>query len=118
MLLEVILTVVIFSICMAFIIQSLWINFRVGVRFSLCVRSLIAMENRLGILYATQGSSELLSATPQALDKPYDQFKISTDSRPINDHLRWVYLTLHGPAGHHQRPWEMATIIYSTHVSS
>ena len=47
MLLEAILSVVIVSICLTFIAQSLLTNFRTGVRFQETIRSLLVMENRL-----------------------------------------------------------------------
>ena len=62
MLLEAILTVVIVSISLTFITQSLLTNFRTGVRFQETVRSLIVMENRLGLLYATNGSEDQLDS--------------------------------------------------------
>jgi len=54
MLLEAILTVVIASICLTFIVQSLLTNFRTGVRFQEEVKSLMAAEDRSGLLYATK----------------------------------------------------------------
>ena len=79
-LLEAILAVVIVSICLTFIAQSLLTNFRTGVRFQESVRTLIVMENRLGLLFATKGSEDLLGTYPQPLDKPYDKFTVSAAS--------------------------------------
>ncbi len=88
MLLEAILSVVIVSICLTFIAQSLLTNFRTGVRFQETVRSLIVMENRLGLLYATNASEDHLYSYSQSLDKPYDKFTVSAQASTINDHLK------------------------------
>src|SRR5271154_2734167 len=98
MLLEAILTVVIVSICLTFIAQSLLTNFRTGVRFQETVRSLIVMESRLGLLYATNASEDQLDSSPQALEKPYDKFTVRDQTSTINDHLKKVGLTLNWPA--------------------
>ena len=58
MLLEAVLTVVIVSICLTFLVQSLLTNFRTGVGFQEGIKSIMAMENRLGVLYATNASEE------------------------------------------------------------
>src|ERR1035441_2871989 len=87
MLLEAILSVVIVSICLTFIAQSLLTNFRTGVRFQETIRSFLVMENRLGLLYATNASSEDLDTAPQPLAKPYDKFTVSSQTETINDHL-------------------------------
>jgi type II secretory pathway pseudopilin PulG len=113
MLLEAILTVVIVSICLTFIAQSLWTNFRTGVRFQETVRSLIVMENRLGLLYATNASEDLLDTYPRPLDKPYDKFTVSAQPDIINDHLKKVGLTLNWPAGHAPGHLDVTTIIYN-----
>jgi hypothetical protein len=113
MLLEAILTVVIVSICLTFIAQALWTNFRTGVRFQETVRSLIVMENRLGLLYATNASKDLLDTYPQPLDKPYDKFTVSAQSDIINDHLKKVGLTLNWPAGRTPGHLDVTTIIYN-----
>src|ERR1700677_1750787 len=93
MLLEAILTVVIVSICLTFIAQSLLTNFRTGVRFQETVRSLIVMENRLGLLYAVNASED------------------QTDT--INDHLKKVELKLNGPLGQAPNQLDITTIIYN-----
>ena len=113
MLLEAILSVVIVSICLTFIAQSLLANFRTGVRFQEMIRSLIVMENRLGLLYATTASEEDLDSNPQPLDKPYDKFTVSAQTDTINDHLKKVGLKLNWPAGKIQGQLEMTTIIYN-----
>src|SRR5271154_5576631 len=97
MLLEAILTVVIVSICLTFIVQSLLTNFRTGVRFQETIRSLVVMQNRLGILYATNASEDQLDSYPKPLDKPYDKFTIKASMETINDHLKKVGLTLNWP---------------------
>ena len=113
MLLEAILSVVIVSICLTFIAQSLLTNFRTGVRFQEMVRSLMVMENRLGLLYATNASEDLLDSYPQPLDKPYDKFTVSAQTDTINDHLKKVGLTLNWPAGQTQGHLDVTTIIYN-----
>ena len=112
-LLEAILSVVIVSICLTFIAQSLLTNFRTGVRFQETIRSLIIMENRLGLLYATNASDDQLDPSPRPLDKPYDKFTVSAQTDTINDHLKKVGLKLNWPAGKIQGQLEMTTIIYN-----
>lgn len=92
MLLEAVLTVMIVSICLTFIVQSLLTNFRTGVRFEEGIRSLIAMENRLGVLYATDASGE------------------ETDA--INDHLKKVVLKSNSHDGKSPGHLNVTTIIY------
>jgi len=113
MLLEAILSVVIVSICLTFIAQSLLTNFRTGVRFQEMTRSLIVMENRLGLLYATNLSEEDFNPYPQPLDKPYDKFALSTRKDTINDHLKKVELQLNWPVDKPQGHLDVTTIIYS-----
>lgn len=112
MLLEAILSVVIVSICLTFIAQSLWTNYRAGLHFQEAVRSFLVMENRLGLLYATNGSEDLADAGPQPLDKPYDKFTVSARTDTINDHLKKIGLTLNWPAGRAQGHLDATTIIY------
>lgn len=113
MLLEAILSVVIASICLTFIAQSLLTNFRVGVRFQETIRSLIVMENRLGLLFVTNASEDLLDAGPVPLDKPYDKFSVSAQTNSINDHLENVNLILNWPAGKKPGHLDVSTIIYN-----
>ena len=114
MLLEAVLSVVIVSICLTFIAQSLLTNFRTGVRFQETVRSLLVMENRLGLLYATSASEDQLASYPQFLDKPYDKFTVNAGADTVNDHLNRVGLKLNWPAGHAQGQLELTTIIYNS----
>ncbi len=113
MLLEAILSIVIVSICLTFIAQALLTNFRTGVRFQESVRSLIVMENRLGLVYATNASEDLLDAYPKAIEKPYEKFTVKAQTDTINDHLRKIGLTLNWPSGHTQGQLELTTIIYN-----
>ncbi len=113
MLLEAILTVVIVSICLTFIAQSLLTNFRTGVRFQETVRSLVVMENRLGLLYATNASEDQLDSLPRSLDKPYDKFTISARTDTIHDHLKKVGLELNWPTGYTQGHLDVTTVIYN-----
>ena len=115
MLLEAILTVVIVSICLTFIAQSLLTNFRTGVRFQETIRSLIVMENRLGLLYATNASEDQLYSFPQILEKPYDQFKVSARTDTINDHLKKIGLKLIWPVVQvkNKNHLDITTIIYN-----
>lgn len=113
MLLEAILTIVIVSICLTFITQSLLTNFRTGVRFQEMTRSLIVMENRLGLLYATNGSEDLLDPGPLTLDKPYDKFTVNAQVSTINDHLKNAEFILNWPAGQAQGHLDVTTIIYN-----
>jgi hypothetical protein len=117
MLLEAVLTVVIVSICLTFITQSLLTNFRNGVRFQETIRSFIVMENRLGLLYATDASGEDFDNYPKPLEKPYDQFTSSTRTDTINDHLKNVTLKLDWPSGQVQNHLDVATIIYNPNES-
>lgn len=116
MLLEAILTVVVVSICLTFIVQALLTNFRTSVRFQETVRSLLVMENRLGALYATEASEDQLIAGPQPLDKPYDKFTISARTENINDRLKQVDLTLNWPGGRKQGQLDLTTVIYNSHA--
>ena len=113
MLLEAILSVVIVSICLTFITQSLLTNFRTGMRFQEMVRSFMVMENRLGLLYATSASEEDMDSNAQALDKPYDKFTVSTQTNTVNDHLKKVELTLNWPVGKPEGHLDVTTIIYN-----
>ena len=113
MLLEAILSVVIVSICLTFIAQSLLTNFRTGMRFQEMVRSFMVMENRLGLLYATSASEEDMDSNAQALDKPYDKFTVSTQTNTVNDHLKKVELTLNWPVGKPEGHLDVTTIIYN-----
>jgi len=113
MLLEAILTVVIVSICLTFIAQSLLTNFRTGLRFQEMTRSLIVMENRLGLLYATNASDDQLDTYPNPLDKPYDKFTVTARTETVNDHLKNVELLLNWPVGPIQHHLDVTTIIYN-----
>ena len=113
MLLEAILTVVIVSICLTFIAQSLLTNFRTGLRFQETIRSFAVMENRLGLLFATNASQDQLERYPQALDKPYDKFMISARTDTVNDHLKKVGLILSLPGGKVQSHLDVTTVIYN-----
>ncbi len=112
MLLEAILAIAIVSVSLTLIAQGLLTNYRTGMRFQEMVRALNAMDNRLGLLYATQGSDDLLEAFPQPLESPYDKFTVSAKTGPINDHLKNVTLTLNWPMGNSQGQLELETIIY------
>ena len=112
MLLEAILSVVIVSICLTFIAQSLLTNFRTGVRFQETVRSLVVMENWLGLLYATSASEDMLDPAPMPLERPYDKFTVSAQASTMNDHLKKVGLKLNWPAGKTPGHLDVTTIIY------
>lgn len=111
-LLEAILTVVIVSICLTFIVQALLTNFQTGVRFQETVRSFLVMENRLGVLYATNASADQLVSTPQNVDEPYDKFTSSIRMDNINDHLKLLDLTINWPGGRRQGQLDVTTILY------
>jgi type II secretory pathway pseudopilin PulG len=113
MLLEAILSIVIVSIGLTFIAQSLLTNFRTGVRFQEMTRSLMVMENRLGLLFATNASEDLIDPSAQPLDKPYEKFTVSARTDTINDHLKKVGLKLNWPAGQAQSHLDVTTIIYN-----
>lgn len=113
MLLEAILSVVIASICLTFIAQALLTNFRTGVRFQETVRSLMAMENKLGLLYVTDAAQDQLDPLPAALEVPYDKFTVRSQADPVNDHLKKVTLNLEWPLGRSKGSLEAATLIYS-----
>jgi len=112
MLLEAILAVVIVSICLTFLAQSLLTNFRTGIRFQEAVRSMMVMENQLGFIYASNASDEDLSTYPVALKTPYDKFKITNQVDTINDHLKKIALILNWPAGHKQGQLDVTTVVY------
>lgn len=112
MLLEAILSIVIVSICLTFITQSLLTNFRAGMRFQQTVRSLMVMENRLGVLFATNASDDQLDQYPKTLAEPYDKFTVSATQGTVNDHLKKVALQLNWPNGLHPGRLDVTTIIY------
>lgn len=116
-LLEAILSVVIVSICLTFIAQSLLTNFRTGTRFQETVRSLIVMENNLGVMCATGASDDLLNTDPQPLEAPYDKFMESAQANTINDHLKNIELKLNWPAGQNQGRLDISTVIYDPNES-
>lgn len=116
-LLEAILTVVIVSICLTFLVQSLLTNFRTGVRFQEMTRSLLAMENRLGFLYATKASEDMLGAYPQAMEEPFAKFTVSAQSENVNDHLKRVGFIINWPQGQAHGHLDVATIVYIPDVS-
>lgn len=113
MLLEAILTVVIVSICLTYVCQSLLTNYRTGLRFGQSVVSILVMENRLGLLYATTASGDQLDTYPETLEAPYDKFSVSARTDTLNDHLKKVDLTLNWPQGHNPGHMDATTIIYS-----
>jgi len=112
MLLEAILAVVIVSICLTFIAQSLLTNFRTGVRFQEMTRALLVMENRLGLLYATNASDDQLETYAHSLEQPYDKFTVSAQADAINDHLKKIGLKLNWPAGHAEGHLDATTVVY------
>ena len=113
MLLEAILSIVIVSICLTFIAQSLLTNFRTGMRFQEMTRSLMAMENRLGLIYATSASDDLVSSYPQSLEKPYDKFTVSVVKETVDPHLMKVNFKLNWPAGKNPGHLDLVTMVYT-----
>ena len=112
-LLEAILSIVLVSVSLTIIAQSLLTNFRTGVRFQETVRSLIVMENQLGILDVTEASDDQLGSYPQSVEKPYDQFKVTARADTMNDHLKKVGLKLTWPTGKTQGRLDVTTMIYN-----
>ena len=114
MLLEAVLTIVVVSICLSFLVGALATNFRTGVRFQEAVRSLMVMKNRLGLLYVTEASQEDMGQ--QSLEEPYGQFAVTTTkTKTLNEHLKNVVLKLDWPSGNAQGHLEVTTIV---HVSA
>jgi len=113
MLIEAILSVVIVSVCLTLIAQSLLTNFRTGMRFQEMVRSFIVMENRLGLLYATKASSEDFGSSAHILAKPFDKFTATERIDTVSEHLKKVELKLNWPAGKNPGLLEMTTLIYN-----
>ena len=109
-LVEAIAAVAVVSICLTLIAQALLANFRAGIRFQERVRFLLAMENKLGLLWASNGPAEQLPLNPQPLEGPYDQLTIAAKTHAVNDHLKQVELTLYGRK---QRGLYVATFIYN-----
>ena len=112
-LVEAITAVVVVSICLTFIAQALLTNFRAGERFREGVRSLLAMENRMGLLCASNGSADQMLSVPKALEEPYGTFTISAKTDSINEHLKQVQLTLGWRQAKGQHSLDAATIIYN-----
>jgi len=112
MLLEAILAIIIVSICLTYVAQSLLTNFRTGLRFQETARSLMVMENRLGILYATNGSSDVLEPFAQSLKVPYESFSVSARTDAINQNLKKITLSAFWPRGRKPGELDVATMIY------
>ncbi len=112
-LVEAIAAVVVVRICLTLIAQALLTNFRTGIRFGEGVRFLLAMENKIGLLYACNGLPDHLLLAPQPLEEPYEKFTLSAQTSTINDHLKQVRLTLNWPNGNRQRHLDVTTIIYN-----
>jgi type II secretory pathway pseudopilin PulG len=110
MLLEAILSIVIISVCLTFMVQSLLTNFRAGFLFKETTRALMAMENNLGLVYATSASDDLLNTRPLA--NPYHQFTVLTRAETVSNHLKKIDLRLNSPEARTQRHLDVSTFIY------
>ncbi len=113
MLLEAVLTIVIVSIVLTFIVESLWTNYRTGLRFQETVRALLAMENQLGLLWASSGAPDQLESAARPMDKPYELMTTSAQTSRVNAHLKKVDLTLQWPAGSGANRMAVSSILYS-----
>jgi prepilin-type N-terminal cleavage/methylation domain-containing protein len=112
-LIEALAAIVIVSICLTLIAQSLLSNFRTGVRFQEGVKTLLAMKNRLGLLYVTTGSADQFLSAPKALESPYERYSIRTKMENLDKHLKHIDLILSWPVSSKERRLEASTIIYN-----
>lgn len=112
MLLEAILAIIIVSICLTFVAQSLLTNFRTGVRFQETARSLIVMENRLGLLFASNGSSDVLEPFAQELKAPYESFSVAAHTESVSQNLKKVTLSVFWPRGRKPGQLDVTTMIF------
>ena len=112
-LVEAVTAVVVVSVCLTLIAQTLLTNFRTGARFQESVRSLLAMENEMGLLYASNGAADQMPSNAQPLEDPYGQMTLTAQTADINEHLKQVQLTINWPGGRRQNNFNATTIIYN-----
>jgi type II secretory pathway pseudopilin PulG len=112
-LIEAIAAVILVSICLTLIAQALLVNSRSSARFQDGVRSLMAMENKIGLLYATNGAADQMTPTLRLLEEPYKGMAIRIQTSKINDHLKKMELALQWLQGTGHRSLSATTIIYS-----
>ena len=107
-LIEAIAAVVVVSVSLTLIAQSLMANSRNGIRFQESARTLLAMENRLGLLYvSTQGDE---SAPSNTLEEPYDSIAETISTKPLGENLKQVALKLNIPTTKGYSGFDAATI--------
>ena len=93
-LVEAIAAVVVMSVCLTLLAQSLLTNSRTGARFQESVRQMLVMENRIGLLYASNGSADQLSPAPHTLPAPYSKYTVSARTKDLDLPLERVDLTV------------------------
>ena len=108
---EAIAAVVVVSVSLTLIAQSLLTNFHAGTRFEESVAALLALENQMGLLYVTNGSDELFVAG-QALEAPYEKFSLRGEKKDLSEHLKEARLALHWHNRKKEYRMEATTLLY------
>ncbi len=93
-LIEAAAAVVVVSVSLTLITQSLMANTRTGLRFQETVRSLFVMENVLGMTLAVNGAGDSINSQPSSLNEPYQQMTAQAFTRSITDGIKQVDLTV------------------------
>lgn len=110
-LLEAVAAVVVASICLTLIAQSLLTNLRAGVRFQNAAAALLAMENSMGVVFAGGVPAD---QGPQPMEKPYAGFSIDASTAEINERLKTVELRISPADAARRRGLAAATIVYAS----
>ncbi len=101
MLLESILSVIIISIVLSFMLQSMFVNFHTNLRFGQMTKSLLVMENSLADLYLLGN-----------LEKNNDTLGVGVQTNIINEHLKKVQLQFNTTPNDPKNNLNLTTIIY------
>ncbi len=112
-LVEAIAAVVVVSVCLTLIAQTLLTNFNAGTRFQENTRALLAMENRVGLLYASNGAADQMLSGPQLLEEPYKRLSVNAQTTDITDNLKMVALTIDWPGLRRRHNLDVITVIYT-----
>ncbi|MBF0510790.1 MAG: hypothetical protein HQL13_00505 [Candidatus Omnitrophica bacterium] len=112
MLLEALLSVVIVSVSLTLIAESLLTNLKTTERFQEMTTAFMGLENRLGLLYATNASPEDFNQYPKDLGKPFGSMTSLSRTENINDNLKTVDLEINWPSGKHKAGLDITTMVY------
>ena len=111
-LVEAITAVVIVGIGLTLIAQSLLANSHSSLRFQESARMVLAMENRLGFLYASTSDAQDIASNASALSEPYAPMTEELKVNSRSEHLKEAVLTLNWPHTKGQHGFDAATIIF------